>query len=857
MDALITPVDWQRIGAVFSEAMELEPARRPTFVRNAAKGDVFLEKEVMSLLASDELASGFLDSPLPLHELRPGYHSDSPGDGEATRTLTRVGPLGRTAAMPVYAAGDLLAGRFRIIRMLGAGGMGEVFEAEDTLASGARIALKTISAKLVHDARNREAFRAEVLAARSVTHPGVCRVHELHDAPRNGGMFLTMELLEGENLSNAIRQRKAVVQDDAARLFLQIAQAVAAAHQAGILHCDIKLSNVILVKNEKGSRPVVTDFGLARVAARSTGHVGGGTPDYMAPELFNGAPPSFATDVYALGVLAVEVLTGQRLPHRLSDLTGVSDPNRSKVLPGALQRGEWGKLVARCLDNDPARRFRSAGEVSAAVDHLLNRTGRLTRRAALVALVAAPVAAYYTWDRLHPVGVTGLAILPFEDRSPGHSVQFLAESIPSELIRVLSSVPGLKVTALSSTTRYRGSIENPVEIARRLGVDYVLRGTVELNGNTVAMGVEAVSGKTGKTAWKDEFRRGAGQSLALREDVVMAVAGALPIALAPAQLVHLRGQPTANAAAYDKYLLGIQLAATRMPAGLQTGVGLLTEATQLDPGFALAFAQLSFAQAMLSAHHGFPADSLLRQAEASAARALALDDTLPEAHLAMGLLRQQKYFDWSGAEQQFRTAARLNPGFAIAHQALAGLLSNLNRVSEAEAEVRLARGLDPGSVSVNLLYGRVLLRKKQTDEAITQLELASRLNPNGAAPWTLMGMAWSQKGMWSQAEAALKRSSALNPDDDFAPADLVGVYAKSGRLDEANALMSQLKKTASPVALAVAYTGLNRYEDAISSLETAWRLKDPNIGTIAADPYSESLRQFPRFTDLLKKMSLP
>jgi TolB-like protein/Flp pilus assembly protein TadD len=498
-------------------------------------------------------------------------------------------------------------------------------------------------------------------------------------------------------------------------------------------------------------------------------------------------------------------------------------------------------------------------ELAAAVDRLIDRKWRLTRRAILAAAVVAPLAAYYTYERLHPAGVTAVAILPFEDRGPGNSFEFLADSIPGELIRALSPVHGLRVTALTSTSRFRGSSASPIEIGQRLNVDFVLQGSVEERDGGVALNVAAVSGKTGRTVWTSEFRRGPGESnLELRQEVVLAMAGALPFALAPTQLVRLRGQPTTNAAAYDEYLLGMQLAANRAAGWAPSAIDHFADATRVDPNFALAYAQLSLVLCPRAGSPGFPADETLRRAEAAAQRALQLDDALPEGHQAMGTIRQHRYFDWTGAEAHYREAIRLNPGLAIAHQMLAGLLSNLRRVPEALAEVRLARQLDPASPPVNALYGAILQRSYRTDEAIDQLKFTTQLAPSNLAPWTLLGEAYAQKADWIQAEAAYRRSLEIDPADASSQAGLAYAYARAGRLDDANALLDGLiRDKASQVAIGAAYIGLNRFDDAITCLETAWRNRDPTVSSMAAETANDQLRQFPRFTALLKKLSLP
>jgi TolB-like protein/Flp pilus assembly protein TadD len=854
MEALITPADWRRIGDIFDEAMALDRPRRAGFVRAKAKGETLLQEEVMRLLRSDDESTGLLDEPISLVDLFGPDSTADDGPRPASIGLAECGP-----PATVYSEGDLLIGRFRIVRKLDAGGMGEVFEAADTFMSGARIALKTISAELAQDVKSREAFRTEVLAARAVTHSGVCRIHDLHDDPERGNMFLTMELLEGRNLSRILKERKEVDFAESARLFLQIAEAVAAAHAANVLHCDIKPSNVIVVSDAKGTRPVVTDFGLARVAGSFTGYVGGGTPDYMAPELFNRQAPTFASDVFSLGVLAVELLTGERLPHRLSDLTGISRPAPSPALPGILKNGQWSKLVGRCLESDPSRRFPSAVELAAAVDSLIGRTARFTRRAAFAATIAMPLGAYYTYERMHPAGLTGVAILPFEDRSPGQNVHFLADSIPGELIRTLGPVSGLRVTALTSTSRYRGASVSPVDIARLLNVDYVVQGSVEAKDGGVVLNVAAVSRETGRSVWKHEFRRAPGGSnLALRQEVVLALAGELPLALAPAQIGKLRGQPTTDSAAYDKYLLATQLGSNRPQGWLSSSIDLLTEATSLAPDFALAYARLSSLLFFRVGNPAYSDDETMRREETAAERALQLDDSLPEAHQAMGTVRQHRYFDWAGAESQFRAATRLNPGLASAHQALAGLLSNLRRVPEALAEVGIARELDPRSLSVNALYGAILERSYRTEEAISQLKFTIELAPSNIAAWILLGDTYAQKADWREAEAAYRQSLGIDPADESSRAGLAYVLARTGRIDEANSLVKALAgERASQVSIASAYIGLNRFDDAALCLETAWQRRDPTISSIAAEPVNDQLRQNPRFTALLKKMSLP
>jgi len=339
---------WRAVESLYHAALELEPDRRAALL-NGAEPEV--RREVESLIAYAGRAEGML-------EARPTFESPEP-------------------AGPAYAAGDVLNRRFRIVRLIGAGGMGEVYEAVDQVL-GEAVALKTIRADIAQQEILRARLVEEVRAAKQIAHPGICRIHDLHPSDVGESLFLTMELLRGETLAARLSRDGAMRMDGSAVVVRQLTTALSAAHSAKVIHRDLKPENIVLEPAGSGVRVVITDFGLARSAERSlefrrltrTGEILG-TPAYMAPEQLLGQPVTPAVDIYALGVVLFEMVTGQRpfgakagLAEAAKRVTAPPPSPRTIVasLPVA-----WDRAILRCLERDPAKRFADAAEVWKAI----------------------------------------------------------------------------------------------------------------------------------------------------------------------------------------------------------------------------------------------------------------------------------------------------------------------------------------------------------------------------------------------------------------------------------------------------------------------------------------------------------
>jgi serine/threonine protein kinase len=342
----MTPERWQRICEIFNSAIELPPAEGDEFVRRACGGDHDVHDEVRRMLEAHR-ESGPLDRPATTSAL--------------------------AAAAPVFQAGQVAAARYRIVRYLGRGGMGEIYEARDS-ELGVPVALKTLLGEIAGDESMIARFKREIALSREVAHPNVCKVFDIARHEDENGreiMFLTMEFLAGETLAAKLDRDRAMKEAEALPLVEQMAAALDASHAAGVIHRDFKPSNVMLVPSSGGIRAVVMDFGIARkfvapgdpTATLSRNLVG--TPDYMAPELLEGAPATFASDVYAFGMTAYQMLTGG-LPFRgARPLAAVIARAHGRIpSPRISVRNldtRWERAILRALDTQPAYRFQSAG----------------------------------------------------------------------------------------------------------------------------------------------------------------------------------------------------------------------------------------------------------------------------------------------------------------------------------------------------------------------------------------------------------------------------------------------------------------------------------------------------------------
>ncbi len=831
--------------------------------------------------------------------LRRQVEAGSPAAPQESRDDQATGPPAteaRTRGASVFQTGDIVAFRFRIVRYLAKGGMGELYEAED-LELRERIALKTILSHISDDERSILMFKREEHLPRQVTHPNVCRIYDVFRhrdaAPRAGRaaevVFLAMELLHGETLADKLQRDGPFSTADIMPVVRQMAAALTAAHRVGVVHRDFKSQNVMLVKPaaaDEEMRVVVTDFGLAwrNTQDESTGlSLSGledaemsGTPAYMAPEQVEGGRVTPASDVYALGVVLYEMVTGARpfvgeTPLKIATKR-LHEPAPSPRIHVSDVDPLWEATILRCLERRPEDRFTSAGEVVAALEGAIvareaaarERQGWTSTAWLVLALVIVATLAggYFAYARYvaasQSAGITSIAVLPFSNLSNDPEDDYLADGISEGLINRLSQLHGLKVVANSSSYRFKSRDADLQEVARTLDVAAVLAGRMSQRGDVLSISVELIDGRDRTQVWGERYVRKASDLLQVQAEIFRDVAAKLKMPVTAGQQQGLEAPGVPNPEAYELLLKGHFHRAKGGTADRQKAGEYFTRAIAADPGYALAYADLSDIYRSLINSGLLDQQEYLPRARAAAQKALELDDSLADAHYALANLMTYAW-EWADAEREYRRAIELNPNLALAHRWYAAYLRIMNRHEPAIAEILRARELDPLSPGVNATVGYVLSSAGRHDRAMDVLKKTIELDVKYPYTYLFYGHAYAAQGSSAEAVASYKQAMTLGLDTPATRVFLGAAYAHSGDRDRARSILAQLRTGQGQVSaaeLAILLTALGEREQAFASLEDAYRARDIQLQYLGVEPEFEPLRSDRRFQDLMRRVGL-
>ncbi len=815
-------------------------------------------------------------------------------EGEAPGALTTAA---RTPGSPVFRTGDIVAFRFRIVRYLAKGGMGELYEAED-LELHERIALKTILSDIASDERAIVRFKREVHLARQVTHPNVCRMYDVFrhkDAARGAGtpaadvVFLAMELLHGETLADRIRRDGPFSTAEILPLVEQMAAGLTAAHRVGVVHRDFKSHNVMLVKPthaDVGTRVVVTDFGLAWRSAHhestalslamSAENEISGTPAYMAPEQVEGGPVTPATDVYALGVVLFEMVTGAwpfvgETPLKMATAR-LHEPPLSPRVHVADIDPLWEDTILRCLARRPDDRFASATDVvsalqggrvepgAAAAPTPRRRIGVTSLAAALI-IVTTLVAGYFAYVRYAgsgPAGITSIAVLPLRNSSSDPEQDYLSDGISEALINRLSQVPGLKVVANSSSSRFKGQDADPQAVAQALDVAGILAGRVSPRGDSLSISIELIDGRDRTQVWGEQYVRKTADLFQVSEDISRDVARKLGIGPAAGSSPGPGTRQVRNPEAYELLLKGHFHRARGGTEDRQKASEYFVRAIAADPGYALAYADLSDIYRSLVNSGLVDPKEYLPKAREAAQKALELDEGLADGHYVLANLMSYSW-EWADAEREYQRAIELNPNLALAHRWYATYLRLMGRHEQAISAITRARELDPLSPGVNATVGYVLSSARRYDQAIDALNKTIELDRSYPYTHLFLGHTYTAQGKHADAVAAYTRAMALGLDTPATQVHLGAAAARAGDRTRAQAMLQELRSSqerSSPADLALLQTALGEREQAFASLEDAYRARDIQLQYLGVEPGFDPLRSDPRFADLMRRVGL-
>src|SRR5437879_4263719 len=824
-----------------------------------------------------------LKSALTLLADAPAGAGDDGGSFENVEA-SAAAPQSKKAARVAELLGEL--GDYELLEEVGRGGQGVVFRARQK-SLNRTVALKVISLGQWASKAHLKRFRLEAEAAARLEHPGIVPIHEVGE--RDGQCYFSMKFIEGGQLDEVVRREPMPIRD-AAELISKVARTVHYAHEHGILHRDIKPGNIL--QDAKGE-PHLTDFGLARLVESESTVTRTmevmGTPSYMAPEqaVGNNAAISSATDVYGLGAVFYQLLTGHPpfaggTTYETIKLVLDTEPRQPRLWNPKVDR-DLSTICLKCLEKDPRRRYSSALTLAEYLERWLRHepirarhTGVFTRgkkwvrrnptSALLFALslaFAATVGVMIWKSRPEPPPAAGVAVLPFVNMSAEKENEYLGDGITEDLCTALSQIKGLRVPARTSSFMFKGKTEDIRKIGKQLNVSTVLEGSVSKAGNKVRISAQLNNVADGYHLWAETYDRYMTDILEIRSDISRKVADALKVQLGVKETHLLAKKPSENSEAYETYLLGRFEFNKFTEDGFTRSLAHFQQAVALDPKFALAYASLADAYNTIGYWGYLPPKEAFPEAKRAAQMALNIDPDLAEAHGALGYVEFQYEWKFKEAEIEFKEAIRLNPNSVSARLRFFEYLFDFQRAQEAHEQLERARELDPLSIQIAYYYAAVSWFERDFDRAIEQLQKTISMDPNNPLAYQLLSAIFYQKKMLAQAFTAHDKANSLEGAfSDAEMADMRNAYETAGlsayfrKENELRQKRLAEGKYQSPLNIALNYAFAGDDSEALDWLERAVDEHTPWLPELKIDPMWDAVRSQPRFVALLKKIGL-
>jgi eukaryotic-like serine/threonine-protein kinase len=907
---------WQRIDYLFHAALEHKPDRRVAFLTRECENDESLLSEVEALLASHEAP------PTSIEMLVSDVAADLLADA-------RLEP-------------GTLVGHYKIIALLGKGGMGQVFLAEDTRLHR-RIALKLLPAHFTVNPDRVRRFEREARAASALNHPNIVTVYEIGEFDATD--FIATEFVDGKTMRQLIDERRLTL-GETLNLVIQVATGLAAAHTTGIIHRDIKPENLMV---RADGYVKILDFGLAKLTEQQVSEIETETPtllqsnpglvmgtvQYMSPEQTRGRKVDARTDIWSLGIVLYELVSGQvpftgETPSHV--MVSVMEDELRPLADCATVPAELDRIVTKSLRKNKKERYETARELAhdlkslnqelqvegrlkrslevvpsrkerttgaqasslatafatktaalqsattgvtpptSSAEYLVGEIKRHQRSVVIIAatvVIAIAVTAYFYLGRNHlpiPAGdaIDSIAVLPFVNEGGDSSTQYLCEGITDSIINSLWGLPSLRVVPFNSVISYKGKQTDPQSAAKALNVRAVLVGRLRQEGDNLIVSTELVDARDNRLLWAEKYNRKLADILVVQTAIAQEISQNLRLRLSPQDQKQLAKRYTENTEAYRLYILGSY--SSRGAPGkekLAESIKYFEQAIKLDPRYALAYAGLANTYKELGLRGFLTPKEAWQRVQEAALKALELDDTLAEAHLALSVAKVGR--DWEGAGKEAKRALELDPNSAAVNRGYAIYLAYSGRSDEALEYAKRAEDLDSRDssslrppASLPLVY--FLARKY--DLAIEGYRKALENNPNNAQFHFFLGEAYVAKGNYQDGVPELQKAVALDnvPERWDRHPVLAFAYAVSGQRDEAVKILNEQKRLAkqryiSPYNFAIIYTGLGDKDGAFAALNRAVDEEVYVASQVPARPMFDSLRSDPRYKELLRRMN--
>ena len=830
---------WDRVKRVFQAALERSPETRAAFLADACGDDAPLRVEVESLLRAHEQAGSFAERPAV--------------DGVTGSPLQRAGRLGP----------------YEIVELAGAGGMGDVYRARDTKL-GRDVAIKVLPPVFTTDADRLARFEREARMLASLNHPHLLTVHDVGNV--DGRPYLVTAFVDGGTLKTwALAEKRTWRQS--VELLVGVADGLAVAHAAGIVHRDVKPDNILVSRHGDAT---LADFGLARlfeavegaaktqtVAAVPT-HPGliVGTIAYMSPEQAAGKPADARSDIFSFGVVLYEVLAGRQPFAGASDLEVLQRVQHQPAeplgeeIPPALRM-----VVEKALEKDPAERYQSMRDMVVDLRRLARQTAETRAPAAtpsrrwvalvVAALVIIAMGAVALWT-MRPTAtdaprIRSIAVLPLQNLSRDPDQEFFSDGTTESLISNLAQIHDLDVIARTSIMRYKGTTKTVPEIGRELSVDAILEGSVQRVGSAVRITVQLIRASTGTHLWAREYERDAADVLKLEAEIARTIAQEIQAHLTPAEASRLASARRIGPEAHEAFLLGRYPSPENNEPGYRQAIEYFQRAIQLQPDYAAAYAGLAGTGVLAPAIGYSYDDGAMR---AAAAKAIALDPNLPYPYRVMASIKVQDW-DWAGAEREARRAIALNPqtdGGLFFVQVIMG------RHAESIASSDYLVKVDPLSSQAHYLRGIALYFARRYQDALAADQAGARARAAQLASQVFLGFIYEALAQPQEALAVFDRPEFRESSN------IAAVYARLGRRDDALRVLNGLVKRAGPndpQGMATVYFALGDNDRGFEWLTKAFDERSASAPYVNVFPMFDGVRSDPRFRALIARLMLP
>lgn len=737
--------------------------------------------------------------------------------------------------------------------------MGVVYKAEDTNLKR-NVALKFLPPELISDSNAKKRFMLEAQAASSLDHPNICGIHDI--AEDDGQLFIIMTCYDGESLKDMIK-RGPLKFEDAMDVAVQIAQGLRCAHQKGIVHRDIKPANIIMTS---GRIAKIVDFGLAKYFEQSGITKSGsrvGTTTYMSPEQMRGEEVDTRTDIWSLGVMLYEMITGHwpfRGEHEAAMMYSIlnEDPQPMEKfrqgVPNVLK-----SIIIKSIEKDKGERYQNVNEM---LTDLKDAGEHLTDA---ISISQTAVDKTKPWTKSSNKTSPGentqpsIAVLPFTNLSTDPENEYFSDGMSEEIINALTKVIGLHVVARTSAFAFKGKNEDIREIGRKLHVENVLEGSVRKSGNRLRITAQLIKISDGYHLWSERFDRTMDDVFTIQDEISLSIVDKLKVTLLESEKGALAKRPTENIQAYHLFLQGRYSINKYTRESLQYAIEKFKKALSLAPNYAEAYAGIGEAYHYLGMMGSLPAQDTYPKAREFAQKAINIDPTIADAHVVLGTVKLFFDWNWEEAENSYKKAIELNPNCVQGRAHFAFFLVCMDRMNESLAQSTAAYSLDPLYSPLN--HGVILLRMGRLSEAREQLQKSVEFEPGQPHSLWMMGHVDVMLGRYEEGLSTIRNALALSGNNAMILAGLGWSSAIAGNRAEAFKVLQELDERSKhehiyPYLSAKIYSALGENDLAFEWLDKAFHEHDYALSTILTDESLAGLHQDPRFDELLKKMKL-